>query len=142
MEDSLSTWKDDLRRRFADREVLSDDDSFERFWAAVGVGREVVDGALATLEEELGIERGRLRPTDEFDEIFRRPPQRRFFRRVAAEIQAGDAQLYIALELERRLKELGFDRRARKACAREGRLLTLAAFVREWAGLPREHGQA
>jgi hypothetical protein len=128
MKSTRNLWRDEVCRRFAQRECFPLTDAYQRFWIDQNISYDLLDSALSAVELVCGIPPGCFRPDDELDLIFIPPRNLPFFQRVAAEVQAGDAKIELAELLWNRRKTMRLPVRNRP------RLLTILEFVREWAG--------
>ena len=122
-----SDYRHGLIARFDEREVLSKDELYLRFWADDGLNRTEVFELLDLIEEAYDIPAGLLRPEDPIDKLTDRVPEKRWWRGPVHDVIAGDRQFWLQEELGRKLKRYGISKKVE-------RVHTIGEFVMVWCG--------
>ena len=101
------SWRDEILKRFPDREDLGKLGLYDRYFRARGLKQQVVLECLGLVEDELKIPPGILRPEDSLDLLFEPVSSRNPFRWMEYQVRAGDRQGAISSALSDRLREFG-----------------------------------
>lgn len=96
-----------LLARFGERDVLSKEELYDRFWAAKGLDRTEAIGLFDLIEEAYDIPAGILRPTDAIETLTDRVPEKHWWRGPIHDVIAGDRQFWVQEELGHKLREYG-----------------------------------
>jgi hypothetical protein len=116
-----------LLARFGERDVLTKDELYLRYWADEGVNQAEVVQLLDLIEEAYSIPSGVLRPSDPIEMLTDRVPEKHWWRGPVHDVIAGDRQFWLQEELVRKLKQYGtYDKIAR--------VNTVGELVLAWCG--------
>ena len=102
-----NSWRNEILKRFADREDLGKSAVYDRYFRAKGLKQQPVLECFDLLEAELQISPGILRPEDSLDLLFEPVRSRNPFRWMEYQVRAGDRQGAVSGELSDRLREFG-----------------------------------
>ncbi len=102
-----NSWRNEILKRFADREDLGKLGLYDRYFRATGLAQQSVVECLDLLEDELEIPPGILRPEDSLNLLFEPVESRNPFRWLEFQVRSGDRQGAISAELSDRLREYG-----------------------------------
>ena len=116
-----------LLARFGERNVLSKDELYARFWADRNLDRTEVIGLLDLIEEAYEIPAGILRPNDPIEMLTDLVPETHWWRGPIHDVIAGDRQLWVQEELDHKLREYGTYNHIR-------RVHTINELVLAWCG--------
>jgi len=116
-----------LLARFGEREVLSKNELYDRFWADRGLDRTEVIGLFDLIEEAYDVPAGILRPTDPIEMLTDRVPEKHWWRGPIHDVIAGDRQFWVQEELDHKLKHYGTSNYIR-------RIQTVDELVLAWCG--------
>ena len=123
-------WLEGIRKRFDDREDIGREAVYERFFAGEELPKAQVFEAFDFIESEYGPIAGLLRPEDNLEEKFFTPVKTNNLLRWAGyEIRAGDGQLSMGDEVEKRLKKYGIQKYRSWP-----RIENIGDLVRAWCG--------
>ena len=127
-----SDYRNGLLVRFADREALSKDQLFERYWQGSGLDRKEVFELFNLIEEAYEIPAGLIRPEDHIGKLTDRVSEKRWWRSPFHDVIAGDRQFWLQEEFERKLEKYRLSRKVSKVD-------TIHELVMIWCGhLPQE----
>jgi hypothetical protein len=96
-----------LIARFGNRDVLSKDELYDRFWSDRQLDRTEVIGLFDLIEEAYDIPAGILRPTDAIEMLTGRVPEKHWWRGPINDVIAGDRQFWVQEELGHKLRQYG-----------------------------------
>jgi hypothetical protein len=96
-----------LLARFGERDVLSKEELYDRFWADKPLDRTEVIGLFDLIEEAYDFPAGLLRPTDPIEKLTGRVPEKHWWRGLVHDVIAGDRQLWMQGELANKLRDYG-----------------------------------
>ena len=123
-------WLEEVRARFDDREDIGRLTVSERYFLPEGLSKLEVFEILDFIESEYGPIAGLLRPEDNLKEKFFAPVKtKNALRSMTYEVRAGDRQLSMGDELEKRLRKYGIQKYNDWP-----RIRTLGDLVRAWCG--------
>lgn len=122
-----SGWRAALRERFGDREVLSREAAYAKYWSGLGLSSKGVHEVLELFEREYSLPGGLLRPTDELTLFTTSVPTKNPLKWLVYQGRTEDRVSELNYELAER-QPLG----ARRVTA--DKLTTLEDFVRAWLG--------
>lgn len=100
-------WRQAIRARFPPRDIVARHDVFDHVWAPLEVPRAEVEGVLALLELEYGLEPGFFRPEDALAWLLQPVDAQGFWSRATNSVRAGDRQRELGAYLERRCEVHG-----------------------------------
>jgi hypothetical protein len=122
-----SDYRNGLLARFSDREAMSKDQLFQRYWKPSGLDRTEVLELLSLIEEAYGIPAGLVRPSDPIDKLTDRVTEKRWWRGPIHDVIAGDRQFWLQEEFGRKLKKYGLSKKVAK-------VETINELVMLWCG--------
>ncbi len=123
-------WLARIRERFNDREDIGRQAVYECYFAGEGLPKAEVFEVFDFIELEYGPIAGLLRPQDNLVEKFFTPVKtNNLLHSLSYEIRAGDGQLSIGDELEKRLEKYGIQKYSDWP-----RIETIGDLVRAWCG--------
>lgn len=96
-----------LLARFGERDVLSKDELYDRFWADRRLDQTEVFGLFDLIEEAYDIPAGILRPEDSIELLTARVPEQHWWRGPIHDVIAGDRQFWVQEELGHKLRDYG-----------------------------------
>jgi hypothetical protein len=124
---SYEDYRAGLVARFGERDVLSKDELYDRFWTDRNLDRTEVIGLLDLIEEAYEIPAGILRPNDPIEMLTDRVPEKHWWRGPIHDIIAGDRQFWVQEELDHKLRQYGTRDHIR-------RVHTVDELVLAWCG--------
>lgn len=131
----FTSWRNRLReQRFGDRDELSQQEMFRRFWADEGLPEEKVREVFDLIELWYGIPAGVLRPGDELAKLFVPLSTRNPFKWLSYQITFGDLHDMLDDKIVEKLKEHHLADEWGDA------IYTVDDYVRAWCGRPPETG--
>ena len=120
-----SAWHSAITDYFAQRESLSPAELCARYFPT-NPSHAVIE-CLSLLSDEIGVPIGKLRPTDEISFLIMPLSAKNSWYKMLYETKAGDIQLELTTNLQKRLKDFGTDNYWRQ-------IDTVADFVQAWCG--------
>jgi hypothetical protein len=133
MSNANAVWREEIRRRFADRPDVGDA-VYERFFSREKLPLQDVREALELLASEFDVPAGLLRPNDPMT-LFSDPIRPRgIWQWMAFQVRSGDSQLAV---MDRLAKRLGPSAREQLT-----NIQTVGDFVRAWCGTMSQHSRS
>jgi hypothetical protein len=117
-----------ITARFADRPDLGELAAYEVFFLPQGLPQNEVFEFFAWITEEFGVSGGLLRPDDELSKFFDPVETRNPLAGMVNGLRAGDRELALLIELERRHKRRGDGPTGKKT------FRTVGDVARAWCG--------
>lgn len=134
MSNANAVWREEIRRRFADRTDVGEDAVYERFFSEEKLPRQDVHEALELLASEFDVPAGLLRPHDPMT-LFSDPIRPRgIWQWMVFQVRSGDSQLAVTNRLAKRLGPS-----ARKQLTN---IQTVGDFVRAWCGTTSQRSRS
>jgi len=120
-------WRKAILSRFADREELSKEEFFRRYYLASGIPHGPFIECLSFLEAEYDFPVGLLRPEDKLTKLFAPVDTKNPWRWLVYRIKEGDSQSEIEYEIAKRQRRHG-------TLGAWSRLETVDDLIRVWCG--------
>lgn len=125
----MTTWREAVEARFADRPDLGSEGLRQQFWSDLNEAE--VRTAFELIEAEADVRVGLLRPDDQLRDLFRAPGTKNPLRWLEFQTRSSDGLLEVSYQLSKRL-------RAHGTVEEWGdKVFALDEFIRAWCGLRR-----